>query len=56
VQGISAIHVERNSNNEAALNLAPHVMSFQLVEMALLKWHYRFSSRSISKSIGKDLA
>jgi len=34
VQGILAIQVERDSNNEVALNLVPHVMPFQLVEMA----------------------
>jgi hypothetical protein len=28
VQGISAIQVERDSNNEAALDLAPPVMPF----------------------------
>lgn len=28
MQGISAIQVERNSNNEAALDLTPPVMSF----------------------------
>jgi len=33
VQGISAIQAKRNSNNEAALHLAPPMMSFQLVEM-----------------------
>ena len=35
VQGISLVQVERNSNNEARLNLAPLVMLLQLVEMAL---------------------
>jgi len=34
VQGISAIQVECDLNNEAALDLAPPVMPFQLVEMA----------------------
>ncbi len=34
VQGISAIQAERNSNNEAAFDLAPPVMPFHLVEMA----------------------
>ncbi len=34
VQGILAIQAEHNSDNEAALHLAPPVMSFQLVEMA----------------------
>jgi hypothetical protein len=34
VQGILDIQVERDSNNEAALNLVLHVMPFQLVEMA----------------------
>ncbi len=28
VQGILAIQVEHDSNNEAAFDLAPHVMSF----------------------------
>jgi len=35
VQGTLAIQAERNSNNEAALDLVPPVMSFKLVEMAL---------------------
>jgi hypothetical protein len=35
VQGISAVQAERDSNNEVVLDLALHVMSFQLVEMAL---------------------
>ncbi len=35
MQGILVIQVERNSNNEATLDLAPLVMPFQLVEMAL---------------------
>jgi len=35
VQSISAIQVECDLNNEAALDLAPPVMPFQLVEMAL---------------------
>ncbi len=34
MQGILAIQAERDSNNEAALNLVPTVMPFQLVEMA----------------------
>ena len=34
VQGISVVQSERDSNNEVALDLAPHVMPFQLVEMA----------------------
>jgi hypothetical protein len=34
MQGISTIQAEHNSNNEAALNLAPPMMPFQLVEMA----------------------
>jgi hypothetical protein len=34
VQGILAIQAECDSNNEAALDLAPPVMPFQLVEMA----------------------
>ena len=34
LQGISALQVERDSNNEVVHNLAPLVMSFQLVEMA----------------------
>jgi len=34
VQGISAIQAERDLNNEAALDFAPHVMPFHLVEMA----------------------
>ncbi len=34
VQRISTIQAEHDSNNEAALNLAPLVMPFQLVEMA----------------------
>jgi hypothetical protein len=34
VEGILAIQVERDSNNEAALDLTPPVMSFKLVEMA----------------------
>jgi len=35
VQGILAIQAEHNSNNEVVLDLAPPVMSFQLVKMAL---------------------
>ena len=34
MQGISLVQAECNSNNEATLDLTPHVMSFQLVEMA----------------------
>jgi hypothetical protein len=35
VQGILSIQAKRDSNNEATLDLAPPVMSFKLVEMAL---------------------
>jgi len=34
VQGISAIQVERNSNNEVAFDFGIPLMPFQLVEMA----------------------
>jgi len=43
VQGISAIQVERDSNNEATLDLAPPVMLFQLVEMHHAILSIRFS-------------
>jgi hypothetical protein len=35
MQGVSVVQAERNSNNELALNLVPHVMSLQLVKMPL---------------------
>ena len=34
MQGISVVQAERDLNNEVALDLAPPVMLFQLVEMA----------------------
>ncbi len=35
LQGISIVQAKHDSNNKVALDLAPHVISFQLVEMAL---------------------